>query len=156
MFQLCDNQCSSTVRASVFPQYLFHLSLRISTGAGAEARDKGGSLGVTWCEEGRGRGYGAPSRDQYSTCRGVTRIKVPLTPMGPMGRVALYPNAPASPPSPLHSQASKKLSIATEKQVWSSACVCVCVCTGVHVSVCFEPPIFQHCSWAAIFWLLPQ
>ena len=53
-----NNQCSSTVRVSVFPQawqYLVHLSQRISTRAGAEA--KGGvvvvgvSLGVTWCEK---------------------------------------------------------------------------------------------------------
>lgn len=122
-----NSQCSSTVRASVFPQawYLVHLSPRISTGAG------GVSLWVTWCEKGGRRGYGTPSRDRDSTCRGVTKIKVPLTPVGPMGCVALYRNnaiAPAPPPSPPHSQASKQLSITMEKQVESSVCVCVSVC----------------------------
>ena len=49
-----NNQCASTVRASVFPQAwsLVHLSPRISAGAGAEAAGGGGlSLRVTWCEK---------------------------------------------------------------------------------------------------------
>lgn len=91
------------------------------------------------------RGYGTPSRDRYSTCRGVMRIKVPLTPVGPMGRVALYPNAPAPPPPQASKPVTHQLSIAAEKQVGSSVCVCECV----HVLVCFEQSIFQHCSWAA-------
>lgn len=98
-------------------------------------RGGGSSLWVKWCENGGPKEYGTRSRDWDSTCRGVTKIKVPLIPVGPMGHVAPYPSAPASPPLPPCSQASKQLSIPTEKQVGSSVCVCACVC------MFFEPAL---------------
>ena len=73
-----------------------------------------------------------PSRDRYSTCRGVTRIKVPLTPVAPMGRVALYANAPHSTTiAPTLQSIKAAVDRDGETGVECYVCVCVCLCVCV-------------------------
>lgn len=135
--RFCILACNSRMCSSSYNQFNRE-SVRVPSGllsgspvpedqhwSWGRGKEGGVSLWLKWRENGGPKEYGTLSRGRDSTCRGVTKIKVPLTPVGPMGHVAPYPSAPASPPSPPRSQASKQLSIPTEKQVGSSVCVCV-------------------------------